>query len=254
MTGIASPGASGGVRKPGAARRFGRPLRHDRRTPAPGDDMRRILVTAALPYANGHIHIGHLVEYIQTDIWARFQRLVGNDCAYVCADDTHGTAVMLRARSARRRAPEDLIQETQEPSTRRDFADFGVIGYDQLSAPPIRRINRRLRRAEVWKRLQRGGRSRAPRRMVEAVRIDAEATSIFLRRPLRPRGTCPNCGARGPDTATRATKCSATYTPTRPDRPGLRDPLGQDAGASASRQASTSSSWPTSKRITSRAG
>ena len=60
---------------------------------------RRILVTAALPYANGPIHIGHLVEYIQTDIWVRFQRLRGHRCIYICADDTHGTAVMIRARA-----------------------------------------------------------------------------------------------------------------------------------------------------------
>ena len=60
--------------------------------------MRRILVTSALPYANGHIHLGHLVEYIQTDIWVRFQRLRGHRVVYVCADDTHGTAIMIRAR------------------------------------------------------------------------------------------------------------------------------------------------------------
>jgi methionyl-tRNA synthetase len=58
---------------------------------------RRILVTSALPYANGAIHLGHLVEYIQTDIWARFQRMRGHDVVYVCADDTHGTPIMLRA-------------------------------------------------------------------------------------------------------------------------------------------------------------
>ena len=58
---------------------------------------RRILVTSALPYANGPIHIGHLVEYIQTDIWVRFQKLIGNRCVYICADDTHGTAIMIRA-------------------------------------------------------------------------------------------------------------------------------------------------------------
>jgi len=56
-----------------------------------GMTQRKILVTAALPYANGHIHIGHLVEYIQTDIWVRFQKLRGNNCIYICADDTHGT-------------------------------------------------------------------------------------------------------------------------------------------------------------------
>ena len=58
---------------------------------------RKILVTSALPYANGSIHLGHLVEYIQTDIWVRFQKMRGHDCLYVCADDTHGTAIMLRA-------------------------------------------------------------------------------------------------------------------------------------------------------------
>jgi len=59
---------------------------------------RRILVTAALPYANGSIHIGHLVEYIQTDIWVRFEKMCGHDCIYCCADDTHGTPIMIRAR------------------------------------------------------------------------------------------------------------------------------------------------------------
>ena len=60
-------------------------------------DKRNILVTSALPYANGPIHLGHLVEYIQTDIWVRFQKMQGHRCYYVCADDTHGTAIMLRA-------------------------------------------------------------------------------------------------------------------------------------------------------------
>ena len=61
-------------------------------------NQRKILVTSALPYANGPIHLGHLVEYIQTDIWVRFQKLRGHNCIYMCADDTHGTAIMLRAR------------------------------------------------------------------------------------------------------------------------------------------------------------
>ncbi len=60
-------------------------------------EPRKILVTSALPYANGSIHLGHLVEYIQTDIWVRFQKMQGNECHYVCADDTHGTPIMLRA-------------------------------------------------------------------------------------------------------------------------------------------------------------
>ena len=65
---------------------------------------RKILVTSALPYANGPIHIGHLVEYIQTDIWVRFQKLRQHRCIYICADDTHGTAIMIRAKKEGRQA------------------------------------------------------------------------------------------------------------------------------------------------------
>jgi methionyl-tRNA synthetase len=64
---------------------------------------RKLLVTSALPYANGHIHVGHLVEYVQTDIFVRFHKAQGNECRYFCADDTHGTAIMIRARQERRR-------------------------------------------------------------------------------------------------------------------------------------------------------
>ena len=68
---------------------------------------RKILVTSALPYANGSIHLGHLVEYIQTDIWVRFQKMRGNACHYVCADDTHGTPIMLRAEQEGITVPDD---------------------------------------------------------------------------------------------------------------------------------------------------
>ena len=74
---------------------------------------RKILVTAALPYANGHIHLGHLVEYIQTDIWVRFQKLRGNNCIFLCADDTHGTAIMIRARQEGR-SEEALIADMRD--------------------------------------------------------------------------------------------------------------------------------------------
>ena len=67
-------------------------------------ERRKILVTSALPYANGPIHLGHLVEYIQTDIWVRFQKLRGHECIYLCADDTHGTAIMMSAQN--RKLPE----------------------------------------------------------------------------------------------------------------------------------------------------
>ena len=85
---------------------------------------RRILVTAALPYANGHIHLGHLVEYIQTDIWVRFQRLRGHRALYICADDTHGTAIMMRARQEGR-APEQIIED-MSAAHQRDFAGFSI--------------------------------------------------------------------------------------------------------------------------------
>src|ERR1043166_8392512 len=85
---------------------------------------RRILVTSALPYANGHIHLGHLVEYIQTDIWVRFQKLRGNRCIFVCADDTHGTAIMIRARQEGR-SEEALIAEMHQAHLK-DFAGFDV--------------------------------------------------------------------------------------------------------------------------------
>jgi len=83
-------------------------------------DTRRILITSALPYANGHIHLGHLVEYIQTDVFARFQRLRGHQAIYLCADDTHGTAIMIRAR-AEGRPEQELIADMREAH----LADFG---------------------------------------------------------------------------------------------------------------------------------
>ncbi|MEE8400252.1 MAG: methionine--tRNA ligase [Desulfobacterales bacterium] len=86
--------------------------------------MRKIVVTSALPYANGPIHIGHLVEYLQTDIWVRFQKLNGNECLYFCADDTHGTPVMIRARDEGIE-PEALIERVHGEHLR-DFTGFGI--------------------------------------------------------------------------------------------------------------------------------
>ena len=85
---------------------------------------RQIVVTSALPYANGPIHIGHMLEYVQTDIWVRFQKLRGHDCTYVCADDAHGTPIMLRAQ-AEGITPEALIERMHKEHSQ-DFADFGV--------------------------------------------------------------------------------------------------------------------------------
>src|SRR5690606_4753461 len=88
------------------------------------DSSRRILVTSALPYANGHIHLGHLVEYLQTDIWVRFQKSRGVRAVYVCADDTHGTAIMMRAQKEGR-SETDLIAEMKRHHEQ-DFRDFGI--------------------------------------------------------------------------------------------------------------------------------
>ncbi len=85
---------------------------------------RQILVTSALPYANGPIHIGHMLEYVQTDIWVRFQKLRGHDCIYVCADDAHGTPIMLRAQ-AEGITPQELIDRMHAEHLR-DYTDFGV--------------------------------------------------------------------------------------------------------------------------------
>ncbi len=91
------------------------------------DQIRRILVTSALPYANGPIHIGHLVEYIQTDIWVRFQKLRGHECYYLCADDAHGTPIMLRAEQDGV-TPEQLIERIWREH-HADFTDF-LIEFD----------------------------------------------------------------------------------------------------------------------------
>src|SRR3989344_6843777 len=88
------------------------------------DKKRKILVTSALPYANGPLHLGHLVEYIQTDIWVRFQKMRGHECWYVCADDTHGTPIMLRAQQEGI-TPEKLIARMSEEH-QRDFKEFGI--------------------------------------------------------------------------------------------------------------------------------
>src|SRR5256712_13012545 len=99
---------------------------------------RQILVTAALPYANGHIHLGHLVEYIQTDVWVRFQKLRGHRCIFICADDTHGTSIMIRARREGR-SEAALLAETQAQHER-DLAACQVAfdNYGSTNSPTNR--------------------------------------------------------------------------------------------------------------------
>src|ERR1700743_3640433 len=95
------------------------------------NSRRRILVTSALPYANGPLHLGHSLEYVQTDIWVRFQKLRGHECYYVGADDTHGTPIMLKAQ-AEGITPEALIEQVNAEH-RRDMADL-LIGFDNYGS------------------------------------------------------------------------------------------------------------------------
>ena len=148
-------------------------------------DKREILVTSALPYANGPIHIGHLVEYIQTDIWARFQRLVGNDCYYICADDAHGTPVMLKAQDAGIE-PEQLIAEMHKAHIR-DFETFHIQfdNYYSTHSEENRAIS-----AQIYQCAKEKG-------YIEKRKIrqayDQSAAMFLPDRYIR--GECPRCGA-----------------------------------------------------------
>ena len=109
---------------------------------------RRILVTSALPYANGRIHLGHLVEYIQTDIFVRFQKLRGHECVYLCADDTHGTAIMIRARDEGR-SERDLVAAMRDDHLA-DFAGFGV-AFDHYGSTDSEANRRAMPKADYSK-------------------------------------------------------------------------------------------------------
>ncbi len=163
---------------------------------------RRILVTAALPYANGHIHIGHLVEYIQTDIWVRFQKLRGHQCIFLCADDTHGTAIMIRARQEGR-GEETLIADMREAHIR-DFSGFDV-AFDNYGSTNSG-ANRALC-AEIWQGLRQSG------LIVEedvSQLYDTKEGTFLADRFVK--GTCPIC--KSPNQyGDNCDKCGSTYTP-----------------------------------------
>ena len=163
---------------------------------------KRLLVTAALPYANGPIHIGHLVEYIQTDIWVRFQKLRQRRCLFVCADDTHGTAIMLRARRENRSEVE-LIAEMAEKH-QADFARF-QIEFDHYGSTNSDE-NYELCK-QIWSALR--ARGLIVERDVEQL-FDPEAGTFLADRFVQ--GTCPKCNS--PDQyGDNCVKCNATYSP-----------------------------------------
>ncbi len=170
---------------------------------------RRILVTAALPYANGHIHLGHLVEYIQTDIWVRFQKLRGYRCIYICADDTHGTAIMIRARQEGR--SEEAVIADMYGHHVRDFAGFDI-EFDNYGSTHSQ-ANRELC-GQIWSALRRGG--LITERDVTQL-YDAKAGTFLADRFVK--GTCPVC--KTPDQyGDNCEKCGSTYSPTE-----LIDPI-----------------------------
>jgi methionyl-tRNA synthetase len=164
--------------------------------------MTKLLVTSALPYANGAIHLGHLVEYIQTDIWVRYWKLRGRDVVYFCADDTHGTPVMMRARDEGI-APEQLIARIEQEH-RRDFAGF-QIQFDNYYSTHSQE-NRQLS-IEIYQALRRNG--HIVERAIE--QAYCETDRMFL--PDRYiRGTCPNCHSED-QYGDACEVCSSTYNP-----------------------------------------
>ena len=176
---------------------------------------RQILVTSALPYANGPIHLGHLVEYIQTDVFARFQRLRGHRVAYLCADDTHGTAIMIRAQKEGR-TPEQLIAD-MAVQHQRDFAAFGMSfdHYGSTNSPANLAIA-----TGIWQRLRE--RQLVVERSVERLYDPVQKTFLADRFVV---GECPRCGA-AEQYGDSCEKCGSTYPATE-----LKNPRSVHSGA-----------------------
>jgi methionyl-tRNA synthetase len=183
---------------------------------------RQILVTSALPYANGSIHFGHLVEYIQTDVWVRFQKMRGHECHYVCADDTHGTPIMLRAEKEGI-APEALIERVWKEHTR-DFAGFHV-GFDNYYTTHSEET--RALSEDIYLRLKERG-------LIEVRSVEQfydPVKQMFL--PDRfIKGECPNCHAKD-QYGDSCEVCGTTYSPT-----DLINPYSAVSGAAPVRKAS----------------
>jgi methionyl-tRNA synthetase len=183
---------------------------------------RKILVTSALPYANGPIHLGHLVEYIQTDIWVRFQRMRGHECHYVCADDTHGTPIMLRAEKEGI-TPETLIARVQQEHER-DFAGFHVAfdNYYSTHSEETRQFA-----GTIYERLKSNG-------LIESRSIeqyyDPEKAMFLPDRFIK--GECPRCHAKD-QYGDSCEACGATYSPT-----DLLNPYSAVSGATPIRKES----------------
>ena len=177
--------------------------------------QRKMLVTSALPYANGSIHLGHMVEHIQTDIWVRFQKLRGHECYYCCADDTHGTPVMLAAQK-QGLAPEDMIARVREEHLA-DFTGFGI-GYDNYystHSPENKAFSE-----YIYQALKADGKIEA--RTIEQL-FDPEKNMFLPDRFVK--GECPKCHAKD-QYGDNCESCGTTYSPTE-----LIDPYSAISGA-----------------------
>ncbi len=176
--------------------------------------MRKILVTSALPYANGPIHLGHLVEYIQTDIWVRFQKLSGNEVHYICADDTHGTPIMLKAQDLNI-SPQELIQKSHLEHLQ-DFRSFGVDFSYYGSTDDIENKNLVY---DIFEKLKQEN-------LIHIKEIEQfydNVKNIFL--PDRYiKGICPKCGAED-QYGDACEKCGSTY-----DAIDLKNPISTVTG------------------------
>ena len=164
---------------------------------------RKILVTSALPYANGSIHLGHMVEHIQTDVWVRFQKLRGHECYYCCADDTHGTPVMLAAQK-QGIAPEDMIAKVREEHLA-DFTGFNI-GYDNYystHSPENKQFSQ-----DIYRALKANGKIES--RVIEQL-FDPEKQMFLPDRFVK--GECPKCHAQD-QYGDNCEVCGTTYAPT----------------------------------------
>ena len=179
------------------------------------NNTRKILVTSALPYANGPIHLGHMLEYIQTDIWVRFQKMRGHECYYVCADDAHGTPIMLKAQQLGV-TPEQMIDQVNKEH-QQDFSEFGV-GFDNFHST---HSDENRHYAElIYNKLKDGG--SISTKVIEQL-FDPEKQMFLPDRFVK--GDCPSCGSEDQN-GDNCDACGATYSPTE-----LKNPRSVVSGA-----------------------
>ena len=186
-------------------------------------DVRKILVTSALPYANGAIHLGHLLEYIQTDIWVRFQKLNANQCHYVCADDAHGTAIMLRAKKLGIE-PDALIAAVKKEHEA-DFSDF-LINFDHFHS--THSPENHALATQIYQR----HRDKGFIVEREITQLYDEEAGLFLADRFV-KGECPKCGAAD-QYGDNCEHCSSTYAATE-----LVNPISTYTGSTPTQKPST---------------